>query len=127
MDPGGEGLTPLVRSFGASSNGGDGRQRSSRSPGFLMAGRCQLRLPGWKWRLDREPGRHNQGPSQGWLGAAREACGEGRVCVRACMCVMTEGLWVWTTSTCLGMSVCVSLSKITHSKNDDVGLYRIPC
>lgn len=33
----------------------------------------------------REPGRHNQGPSQGWLGAAREACGEGRVCV--CVCV----------------------------------------
>lgn len=102
MEPWGEGLTPLVRSFRASSNGGDGRQRFPRSPGFLMAGHCQLRLPGgsggWTERaLQTQPGIFPgmAGRCQGDLRGG--AC----VCVPACMCVMTEGLWVWTTSTCL--------------------------
>ena len=86
--PWGEGLTPLVRSFGASSNGGDGRQCFPRSPGFLMAGRCQLRLPGGKWRLDRESlaDTIRDLPRDGWALPGRPA-GRG-LCV--CVCALAH-------------------------------------
>ena len=56
-----------------------------------------------KWRLDREsPADTTRDlPRDGGALPGRPAGRGVCVCVPACMCVMTEGLWVWTTSTCL--------------------------
>ena len=124
MDPWEECPTRLVRSLGAPSNSGDGRQRFPWSPGFLAAGRCQLSAPGEAEVRQSDRGRHSWGPYQGWPGIARGTCGEGRacVCVCVCVCVMTEGSQFGQHLHAYNTSVGVSLFKTTHSKADDIGL-----
>lgn len=119
--PQGRGPHPTCQGFGASSNGVMGGRKLFTVP-ELPHGRGAV---SWGFRVEVEAGQGNRQTQLGTFPGVAEALpgrpAGGRVCVRACMCVMTEGLWVLDGIYMLRHE-CVCQFIQNHTlKNDDVG------